>query len=223
MPSPPGPRPQGPSLLVPTRRLSRIHYNARLFASLPSERIAMATQPSPATPGERKDASGAPFSFVAMEHEIIGRWEALDIFRQSLANTRGQAALCVLRRPAVRDRVAASRAHLGVNPEGCGGALLDDEGAVRGPPLRLGLPRPSHRTGDRQEPRHVGGGGGGEVRRRRLQRPLPAPSSSAMSPSGARPSHVSVAGWTSTTTTRPWTPGTWSLSGGWCTSSGTRA
>ena len=85
----------------------------------------------------------------------------------------GQAALCVLRRPAVRDRVAASRAHPGVNPEGCGGALLDDEGEVRGPPLRLGLPRPAHRAGDRQEPRHVGGGGGGEVRRRRLQRPLP--------------------------------------------------
>ena len=47
----------------------------------------MATQPSPATPGERKDAS-TPFSFVAMEHEIIEGWERLDIFRQSLANTR---------------------------------------------------------------------------------------------------------------------------------------
>ena len=50
----------------------------------------MSSQPSPATPGERKDAPGAAFSFVAMEHEIIGRWEALDIFRQSLANTRGK-------------------------------------------------------------------------------------------------------------------------------------
>ncbi len=48
----------------------------------------MATQPSPATPGERKDAAGTPFSFVAMEHEIIERWGQLDIFRQSLANTR---------------------------------------------------------------------------------------------------------------------------------------
>ena len=48
----------------------------------------MSTQPSPATSGERKDAPASAFSFVAMEHEIIERWERLDIFRQSLANTR---------------------------------------------------------------------------------------------------------------------------------------
>ncbi|MDE0691462.1 MAG: isoleucine--tRNA ligase [Gammaproteobacteria bacterium] len=48
----------------------------------------MSAQPSPETTKERKDASGTPFSFVAMEHEIIERWEKLDIFRQSLANTQ---------------------------------------------------------------------------------------------------------------------------------------
>ncbi len=48
----------------------------------------MSAQPSPDATGERKNASGASFSFVAMEHEIIERWERLDIFRQSLANTQ---------------------------------------------------------------------------------------------------------------------------------------
>ena len=50
----------------------------------------MSAESSPDASGERKGASGASFSFVAMEHEIIERWEELDIFRQSLANTLGK-------------------------------------------------------------------------------------------------------------------------------------
>ena len=48
----------------------------------------MSAEPSPDAYRERRDASGGSFSFAAMEHEIIERWEKLDIFRQSLANTR---------------------------------------------------------------------------------------------------------------------------------------
>ena len=153
---------------------------------------------------------------------MLGLWEEHDVFRRSVENADNEKPYIFYDGPPF----ATGLPHHG----NLVGSVLKDivprYWTMKGYRVERRFGWDCHGLPIEQEidktPWHVGGGGGGEDRRRWLQRPSVAPSSNAMSPSGARPSRVSAAGWTSTTTTRPWTPGTWSPCGGWSKSSGTR-
>ena len=82
-------------------------------------------------------------------------------------------SLHLLRRAAIRHRPAPPRPLGGVGAQGRGAPLLDDERPPCVAPVRVGLPRPAHRAGNRQVARHVRQGGRGQTRRGRLQRRVP--------------------------------------------------
>ena len=85
----------------------------------------------------------------------------------------GQAALLVLRRPAVRDGAAALRAHPGGHDQGHRVPLRPPDRAPRAAALRLGLPRAADRARDRQAAQDQLEGGRAQDGDRHVQQGVP--------------------------------------------------
>ena len=164
---------------------------------------------------EPAEAPSGVFDFVAMEHTILDFWSRGDLFRKSLEHTHDKKPYIFYDGPpfATGCRTTAI----------CSPCTIKDivprywtmRGRYVRAPLRLGLPRPADRsTGSEkqlglsaQPDRRELGVAGFNAQCRSMVL-------SATSPSGARPSRAWGAGSTSTTTTRPWTPRSWSRCGG---------
>ena len=137
-----------------------------------------------------------------------------------------QAALHLLRRPALRHRPAALRPHPRRHHQGRGNALRGDDGLLGDAALRLGHARAARGVRDRPEARHPHQGGRPEDGRGGLQRRVPRHRAALRQGVGAQREAHGGGGSTSSTTTRPWTRPSWRACGGcsrsctprgWCT------
>ncbi len=170
---------------------------------------------------EPAEAPSGAFDFVAMEHTILDFWSRGDLFRKSLEHTHDKKPYIFYDGPPF----ATGLPHHGHLVSSTIKDIVPRYWTMKG---RYVLRRfgwdchglPIEHEIDKQlgisaaeVVAQLGVAGYNDECRKIVQRYVAQ---------WRRPSRGSAAGSTSTTTTRPWTPGTWSPSGGSSSSSGTR-
>ena len=153
-------------------------------------------------------------SFPALEEQVLARWRERDVFRASLRNREGGAAVRLLRGPADRQRLPGLAPRARARLQGRLPALQDDDRALRRAQGRLGHARAAGRDRGRAEARLQVQGGHRALRHRGVQPPVPR--GGARAPRGlARADRADRAtGSTSTTPTTRSSRATSSRSGG---------
>ena len=113
------------------------------------------------------------FDLVALEEQVLERWNERDVDRRDPAAPQGRRALDLLRGPAHRQRPARPAPRLGPGVQGPLPPLPDHARPQRAPQGRLGLPRPAGRARGREGARPALQARDRGLRRRELQPALP--------------------------------------------------